>query len=224
MAVESEVPRPDDAAARAALSRQIGAEMDAIFAGVRLAEAGPTRAYTRMAANDLHRRGGPRLASLGAIAAAALVGVAGGALIGRSPDPRPRTAQVALATPAPVLPIEVRTPEPAPLPQTTLLPTVDPALVPAATRPKPAVTRAAHSCAAGRCTRAEVMAADRRLRAAYARAIRAGVPRRVLVNYRDRWARLRWTSSDEPHRLVDGYRLLASGLARAAQDERGRHS
>ena len=74
------------------------------------------------------------------------------------------------------------------------------------------------------CSRAEIMTADQRLRSAYARAERAGVPRPVLAFYRNRWAALRSGASDEPHRLVQGYVRLAVDLNDRARDARARRS
>lgn len=63
-----------------------------------------------------------------------------------------------------------------------------------------------------RCMYAEVVQADDRLRTAYAGATRAGVPRRTLSRYRDRWARLRRKALTDPDRVVSGYGQLARDL------------
>jgi hypothetical protein len=63
------------------------------------------------------------------------------------------------------------------------------------------------------CRRA-VIQADRHLRAVYESAIRRGVPREVLVDYRDRWADLRDRQTDQPARLIESYGALAYDLGR----------
>jgi hypothetical protein len=83
------------------------------------------------------------------------------------------------------------------------------------------VVKARHVCGADRhCDRREVLAADRRLRRAYAAAVKAGVARPVLVEYRDDWARLRRRAPREPARVVSGYGRMASALERPAQVQR----
>src|SRR5438093_344817 len=68
-------------------------------------------------------------------------------------------------------------------------------------KPAPAWRRPAYAC----CSYAALRAADTRLRRSYDRAIDAGVPRRVLVDYRERWADLRDDGRRHPDRLVRGY-------------------
>ena len=58
------------------------------------------------------------------------------------------------------------------------------------------------------------------LRNVYQTAIRRGVPREVLIDYRDRWADLRETDNDDPAHLIQGYGALAYDLGREARDDR----
>ncbi|MDB5476699.1 MAG: hypothetical protein JWP49_2210, partial [Phenylobacterium sp.] len=51
---------------------------------------------------------------------------------------------------------------------------------------------------------------------AYTAAIRAGAPRGVLAENRDRWAALRRHTADDPVRLIAGYGDIAHDLDRAA--------
>jgi hypothetical protein len=73
-----------------------------------------------------------------------------------------------------------------------------------------------------RCAYPAVLDADRRLRSAYAEATRAGVPRDVLVDYRQRWTSLRRLGPDEPNRIIRGYGALERDLERMAHLERAR--
>lgn len=68
-----------------------------------------------------------------------------------------------------------------------------------------------------RCAYPHVMAADRSLRAAYDRAVRAGVSRRTLVDYRSRWASLRHRADDQPAKVIYGYRAMARDLDRLSE-------
>jgi hypothetical protein len=62
------------------------------------------------------------------------------------------------------------------------------------------------------CRRAEVAAADDRLRNAYDEAARAGIDRDVLVAVRNDWARLRRRANRDPAALIRGYRELTGQL------------
>lgn len=66
----------------------------------------------------------------------------------------------------------------------------------------------------------ELILADQQLRRAYARAISAGVPRPILVDYRNRWAGLRHEAIWRPERVVVGYRTMAGDLTRLSQPRR----
>ena len=67
------------------------------------------------------------------------------------------------------------------------------------------------------CFHAQVMAADRRLRRAYARAGDAGVSRPAMVSYRNRWAALRRQAIRDPGRVIAGYGAMATELSREAR-------
>jgi hypothetical protein len=62
-----------------------------------------------------------------------------------------------------------------------------------------------------------VLAADIRLRRAYASAIRAGVDRRTLVEYRRRWAQYRSNDYDRPIRLIGAYADMTDALHQLAR-------
>jgi hypothetical protein len=64
-----------------------------------------------------------------------------------------------------------------------------------------------------------VTQADRHLRAVYQRAFERGVSRKVLVDYRDRWADLRERNDEDPVRLIQSYGALAYDLGRETADE-----
>jgi hypothetical protein len=67
--------------------------------------------------------------------------------------------------------------------------------------------------------REALVRADRHLRAVYENAIRRGVSRDVLVDYRDRWADLRDRQTDNPARLIESYGALAYDLGRETADD-----
>lgn len=67
------------------------------------------------------------------------------------------------------------------------------------------------------------MSADRKLRTAYSHAVRAGVPRHVLVAYRDRWADLREDAVWRPARVAVGYGEMTADLERLARRSHGQH-
>jgi hypothetical protein len=64
-------------------------------------------------------------------------------------------------------------------------------------------------------SRAEVMAADRNLRRAWAEAAQAGAGRDLLMDYRRRWERLNRESSLDTNHLVRSYRQMADELDNA---------
>jgi uncharacterized protein YecT (DUF1311 family) len=226
--------------ARGELSRSVADELGEIFqpAPETAAEPAPARAQ---AVQPNARAGAGRAARFGGVAAAALAAVALGAVFLDTAPPR-----VVAAKDAPTVPLVV-TEAPQPPPRADL-PT--PVFTPAetaeiATRPvtikaaakapparsKPKVVKARSAPAAGRCDRLsgdararcaypEVMAADRRLRRAYAQATRAGVERARLVSYRNRWASLRHRADDQPTRVIAAYGDMAQDLSRLAREAR----
>jgi len=187
------------------------------------------------------RRLSPGLA--GGLAAVALVGVAAMALADRAPreaaPARTLPVQVAAATPAPapqparpVAPAAAQlaslpTPAPAAQPEPAVQKAVARAK-PRAERPKVVRTKSSASSSRGgrcaglggearaRCLYPAVIRADRRLRSAYASAVRAGAPRAVLVEYRREWAGLRRAANRDPGRVIAGYQAMASELDRLA--------
>ncbi|HZZ88901.1 MAG TPA: hypothetical protein VFE13_11285 [Caulobacteraceae bacterium] len=67
----------------------------------------------------------------------------------------------------------------------------------------------APGCVGSRCSYRLAMQADRRLRSAYARALRGGASREQLAAYNGRWWRLRMAHGRNPTQLVAGYGRLA---------------
>lgn len=74
--------------------------------------------------------------------------------------------------------------------------------------------------AAQRCAYPKLLAADRRLRAAYEQAVQAKAPRQVLVSYQRRWSSLRRDSRRDPERVARAYDRLAGELRQAARERR----
>jgi hypothetical protein len=64
------------------------------------------------------------------------------------------------------------------------------------------------------------MAADARLRRAYAAAERAGVANAALADYRDEWSRLRRRAPRQPALVAARYRRMAAELNHMAARER----
>lgn len=235
--------RQEAEARRETLSRGVAEDLEAIFRPAPVAPPlQPGKVQSFVPAEGARERSH---AKLGALVAAALAGLAlGGVLMGSSPhDPKPLTpASVAAAAPAasptPVRVVEVA-PTPLVPPTPPPAPTIRSAPVVAATTPvRPAkaatpkmVKAKARATAAGRCERLRgaaqarcaypaVIAADRRLRAAYAKATRAGVSRQRLVSVRTRWASLRRQADDRPTQVIVAYDRMAADLTRAARQAR----
>ena len=188
------------------LTQSVRADLDAIFA-----EVGPLP-LTSPAANlqaqaDVRalRPEAPAktpIAAYAAAVAALAVGLSIGAVVAHAPPAPP-------AEPSATVRVAAIAPDPAPIAQP----------VAAAPAPRPAMIRPAAAVRPQRVKAGpDVLAADRKLRRAYDRAVRARVPRRVLVDYRDRWADLRQTDADRPAALVRGYGALAEDLGRAVRD------
>jgi hypothetical protein len=212
------VPSPDPSAAadRTDRASAVSSEMEAIFGGPaprrERAPAAVNVERSPRAAGGRMRRKLPA-ASLGAIGAAALAGIAAGTLIVRRPA-TPTGPRHSAALPVVLVP-PLETPQ-----------AVDAALAaptqPAVTTPRPqpvvrlAPRQPTHHFVQAGSSYADARAADRRLRRAYAQAIRAGVPRALLAEDRDRWASVRRRYADQPSRLVASYDSLARDLDRAA--------
>lgn len=81
--------------------------------------------------------------------------------------------------------------------------------------------RQASRCRAGAtsawCLHGAVVAADDRLRGAYAAAIRAGVDHGTLEGVRSDWSRLRRRANKDPEAMIRGYGLLTQELRAEAQ-------
>lgn len=220
--------------ARIDRARAVSSDLEAIFAGAVLPQA-PSRRGGRVRSFARAHGSGLRLASLGAIAAAALAGLAAGAMMApgkepaAAPAPPQRTIEVVTNEPLPraaAFDGYPWSPEPyAPMDLGIPARSAQASAPPA----QPVITKAVTTTAkprkprgpcGGRCTRDEVMQADIRLRRAYFRAMDAGVPRATLASYRDRWSSLRRYGRREPERLVSGYAVLARDLSRAASRAR----
>lgn len=203
------------------LARTVSADLEEIFAPAPFDAPEPTRSarVRTMGAVAKPAPSPSRIAGLGAVAAALLAGVVLGSILLKphpkaAPNVAPASAVTVALTPAPNPPIpSAPTPGaadlPAPPPVVAKAPAPKPAAV-ARLQPKPAVRRAATS-------RNAVIAADRRLRRAYSDAVRAGVPRGILVAARNRWNA---TRRAEPARLVAVYGALAADLERRAHRRR----
>jgi hypothetical protein len=211
------------------------------FAAAGAAAAQAETAPPRIIRPGRERRG-LRAASLGAVVAASLAGLSAGALVGRpallfgshaaasanrgaaaapalAPIPAvdsPSGDAVARLVPAPEIPAETLAPRiaasaPAAAPAARRIPVrARPAPAPARPHvPKTRIASAAHR-------RGDVVAADRALRRAYARAIRAGASHEVLVAYRDRWEDLREQARFDPRGAAGGYWRLSERLDRVS--------
>jgi hypothetical protein len=239
----------DPAAARAGLAAPLSQHVADDLAGIFPESAGAPeprrlrlggRARTR--AEQTSGRRAPRAARLGALAAVALVGVSAGAVLTKLParkaEPAPPAAarQIAIVQGPPAQPALAPL---ATLPINRPAPVTTPVAAPVTPAPAPTVKRiAAHAkparraprlvtastaCGRGGCSRATVLAADARLRRAYAGALHAGVSQRALLDYRDRWWALRRRAPHEPARVVAGYRQMAAELDRMAARQRKIH-
>jgi hypothetical protein len=130
----------------------------------------------------------------------------------------PAAAQAAVLTAQPAPTAE--TPKAAPVRVAEARPRSERASRPAVRRASERRSSGSYACngltrsAEARCAYPDVMAADRNLRAAYSRAVRAGVPRSTLVDYRSRWASLRHRADDQPAKVIYGYRAMARDLNR----------
>jgi hypothetical protein len=229
---------PGPTAGAAPVARAVAEDLEAIFPNAAPAQAGAGRRL-RLGRGDAPVRGKTRAegrtAAIGALVAAAFVGVSAGLLLARSPGKpapaaeAPRQLSLTSATlpsPGPLAPGPLHTPGPQPQPQPVIVRTELTAPAPAAAvRPRRISTQPARrprpvraACRGSHCG-SSVMAADGRLRRAYASAVQAGVPRGVLIDYRNQWERLRHRAPREPGLVATRYDDMAAQLNRAA----GRH-
>ena len=222
----------------------VPAQMSQIFAAAGASDTavGPLR--TAQVSALWPGRGGARSMTLLVAAVAGRAGLGAGALVIHTPSPAPamqtRPAQAAAAVRVAVAAPEAIPTSPGPLAEPPLiLPTLRQESSPPAAhhppRPRLAATKAGRrrevepvamaqpaSCeknATGPGCRKAVIQADRHLRNVYTTAIRRGVPRGVLIDYRDRWADLRETDNNDPVHLIRGYGALAYDLGREAKDD-----
>jgi hypothetical protein len=134
-----------------------------------------------------------------------------------SPPPTPAPAPVLAAAPAATVPPAEAPPSP--------VQAGPPAPVPRRVAPRPAAQPARREAPPaahhGRCPRfateawclhGTIMAADDQLRDAYDAAVRAGVPRDIMVDVRSDWKKLRGRANRDPQALIRGYALLTQEL------------
>jgi hypothetical protein len=223
----TETIQPSQGRLATPVARSVAEDLEAILsaagprAPVRRRISFPSRGAPAGAARSRDRHVG----RLGALAAVAFLGVAAGALATRLPGFAPARAPEPAAPAAQQLQLTVAAPAPAPAAVAAEPVAVAPTPVraerpvrPRSPRPQRAALHSETLCGADRhCSHREVLAADRRLRRAYAAAVRSGVARPVLVDYRDRWSSLRRRAPAEPARVVSGYRRMARDLERLAQ-------
>ena len=192
----------------------VSAELEAIFPEV--SRAGPDTASSSKVRGVT---GAPRrripFAAVGAVVAAGLLGLtAGSALI------RPAGGPAPAASPTPQPPATDRVAVASP--PATLLAEADAPL--AVLEQSPVAKPSRHNPRAGALAPSrrhagygDLLAADRRLRAAYSRAVGAGVSRRVLIAYHDRWEDLRHDANWKPDRVAAGYGAMTADLDRIAR-------
>jgi len=174
-----------------------------------------------------------RIGTMGAIAAATLLGVAAGALIGHGPaparrDPQP-AAQTAAATlaPSPAARPATQPPTRAATPEAPVRARLHKVVArpPPARRRETAEAPSAEVCQGAQCRASSVMAADERLRRAFDSAVDAGVSQNVLVDYHDQWDELRRQAPQEPGAVAARYNQLAGELnSMAAGRQRSDHA
>jgi hypothetical protein len=205
---------------------------------------------------DAKGGGERRTAVIGAIVAAAFVGVSAGVLLphGRAPA-TPVESAASLPNPAPpaLAPLQAAAPSLAPAPYLLPTPVASPSPPQVASVRKAPMHRAtahkasahmapahrasthkvsahkvsAHKVSGRKASRATartrsvrtptIMTADAQLRHAYAAAVRAGVSRQVLVDYRNTWERLRWRAPRQPGLVAARYVEMAASLNRLAE-------
>lgn len=193
------------------------------------------------AARQSHRRAARRKWAVSGLAITGAVLLSWGLAVGLqkadppAPAPNPPATPLALpvrqaVTPPPVSQAPPRSPagedKRVPMPVATTVPATRDAERPSsphkASKPvvaaRPPRTEAGSACgrlargALARCMRPQIISADRQLRIAYETAARAGVGRRTLVAYRQRWVRLRGQANADPRGVVIGYRQIARDL------------
>jgi hypothetical protein len=222
------------------VARAVAEDLEAIFPTGPAAAPGGGRLHLTERA-----RNGPTVrreaaASLGALVAAACVGLSAGAVLAHHGAPTGSLSAAAPRAP-PVVLANSSLPSPGPLPQTA--PMAPPPAAPgvhtesgapsevhaglrraSAQRAQPHRKTARQSATrcrgVARCGGSAVAAADARLGRAYASAERAGVPQPVLTGYRNEWRYLRGRAPHDPNLVTVRYRQMAGDLERLSQHER----
>jgi hypothetical protein len=175
-------------------------------------------------------------ATLGVIAAAALVGLGAGAMMKRSVASAAGPATAAQTVPSyyvstlPAPPPIRLDAEPIRMPVAASAPIISETGAQASkAKAKPARTTKAAAASRSRtedsgaacgqsrrsanaCRYDQVLAADRRLRQVYQRAVRAGVSHAVLVDYRDAWSQASRRAAKNPQSAVRRYEALGEEL------------
>lgn len=211
----------------------VGAELDAIFGVLPRPSSPPKDHVAVMPAPQRARLRWVWAALL--ILAALLLAAASVAFLAHTsraplPQSRPRSTPPRTIAVAPVVQAPIQQAQPAPAESPAATTPETPTAKPESTGHRAAAQRQAGParrrgrCAAGAtsawCLRGAVVAADDRLRNAYAVAIRAGVDRKTLEGVRSDWSRLRRRANKDPEALIRGYGLLAQQLR--AEAGRGR--
>jgi hypothetical protein len=222
------------------VARAVAEDLEAIFPS----EPAPAPAGGRLHLTERARNGATvrreAAASLGALVAAACVGLSAGAVLAHHGEATKSASAVARGATTVVL-ANSSLPSPGPLPQTAPLappPVQAPghhaetgglsaahsglrrASAQGAGVHRKATRQASSRCRGARCGGSTVAAADARLERAYASAERAGVPQPVLTGYRNEWRYLRGRAPHDPKLVAVRYRQMASDLERLSQHER----
>lgn len=132
----------------------------------------------------------------------------------RAAAPQATVTAPAAAAATAVAPVEAAEPKP-PAAQ----PPLDGAAKAAPTprSPRGAATAPTSICDGG-CDYRDVLDANDRVHEAYERAVEAGVPRSVLVSYRNRWARIQRRAALRPAESIRRYAAIERGLRREARE------
>jgi hypothetical protein len=184
----------------------VSQELERIFRG----EA-PTASPRPVAPARPHPRRARAIGAVGAVIAVGLVSLGVGVSVEPLPIASHPPADRATMATAPPVQITEATADASPKPaQGALAGTA---------APKPHATAPQRLCS-GRCTYADVLSADTRLRRAYGIAVAAGVRRPTLVAYRERWAGLRDDAARQPGATTRLYVGMADDLKDAARRAR----
>ncbi|WP_395674322.1 hypothetical protein [Phenylobacterium sp.] len=228
------------------LRADVAADLGEIFRLPQV-EAARQPAHVQTYVGETEAAASSRRSRYGGLAAAALAGLAVGAvLMGTSREPAPVQAPVTAPVEAVIAPsaappaprVIVTAAATAPAPDRTEAPPRAAAKAPKVqkavqTGPAPKAKRvkrpelrrvSAEGCgrlrgdALARCAYPDVLAADRRLRRAYEDAADAGVGSDELADYRSRWASLRRRANRDPGLVIESYSLMAGDLRQLAHD------